>query len=242
MVTEASPPHVRRMIEQRGSPRVATACWAPDEQQLRAALAAQYGQITFIDDAIGEVLATLTDLGVRDDVAIMFTTDHGDMFGDHGLLLKHAVHYRALTRVPLMVQAPMVAAGHVARLASSADIAPTVLDLAEVPHYRGIQGYSLVGAGPHERSAVVVEEEHLFGIEALPAPINIRTLITDHARLTLYRGHGTGELYDHDTDPDELHNLFDRPEAAALQAEMTELLLHELIDLTDRGVSPWASA
>ncbi len=236
------PAHLRQMLDERGQPRVFSACWAPNERQLRATLAAQYGSIEFIDDAVGAIVAELDRLGLADEVAVVFTTDHGDMMGEHGLLLKHAVHYPALTRVPLFVHAPGVAAGVDHRLASSADIAPTVLDLARVGHFRGIQGRSLLCADTPPRRAVVVEEEHLFGIAGLPAPITIRTLITDDGRLTVYHGQGTGELYDHAADPDELHNCFGDPAAAAFQARMTEQLAYELVELADRGTRPWASA
>jgi arylsulfatase A-like enzyme len=65
-------------------------------------LALNYGNISFVDDGVGRVLATLRRLGLDDDTVVLFTTDHGDLLGDRGLLLKGGLHYRALTRVPFV--------------------------------------------------------------------------------------------------------------------------------------------
>lgn len=237
-----SPPHIRMMLAERGRPRVRTACWAPDEHQLRAALAAEYGLITFIDDAVGRVLETIDTLGLTDRVAVVFTSDHGDMLGDHGLMLKHAVHYRALTRVPLTLHVPGGPTGRTSALTSSADLAPTLIELAGLVPFRGIQGRSLVGDGGAGRTALVVEEEHLFGIRGLPAPIALRTLVTPEARLTIYERQPFGELYDRTVDPDERVNRWDDPAAAGLRAAMTERLVREMLGLADRGIAPRASA
>jgi arylsulfatase A-like enzyme len=245
---EGLPEHVQRILDARGRPGDRTYTWAPDEDQLRHSLAAEYGLISFIDDGVARLLARLDDLGLQDEVAIVFTSDHGDLFGDHGLMLKHGVHYAGLTRVPLSIRRPGAAPGRIADLTSSADICPTVLELAGVPAFRGIQGRSLV---PHlggqaatglDDRALIVEEEHPFGLLGLPAPVRIRTLLTRDARLTLYSGQRFGELYAHDDDPLELHNRWDDADAGGLRGALTERLARELLVLGDTGIAPIASA
>jgi arylsulfatase A-like enzyme len=233
--------HVAAMFAQRGRPRYPTAAWAPDETQLRASLAAQYGQVELLDDAIGRVLDTLVELGIEDEVAVVFTSDHGDMMGEHGLLLKHAVHYEACTRVPLLVHVPGAEPSCSRELVSSADIAATVLELADIAAPVGMQGRALLGGGTR-RDALVVEEEHLFGIEDLPGPIQIRSLVVDGHRLTHYQNGSGGELYIHDDDPEELVNRYDDPAYRSLRGELYQRLSEELVNLADRSRAPTAAA
>ena len=97
-----SPPHIRHMVANRGVPNEdPTMTFAADEEQFRRAAAAQYGLITLMDEQIGRVLAALEENGLAEDTIVVFTSDHGDLFGDHGLMLKHFSHYRAVTNVPL---------------------------------------------------------------------------------------------------------------------------------------------
>jgi arylsulfatase A-like enzyme len=220
--------------------------WAPDEEQLRRALAAEYGMITLIDESIGRILDAVDRLGLGERTTTVFTADHGDLFGDHGLMLKHFVHYDGVLRIPLAVRAPGGAAGRVRSLTSSADLAPTLLDLAGVAPYRGIQGLSLRplldGRAATLRSGLLVEEDQPFGVDGLPGPVRMRTLVTEDARLTLYADRPFGELYDRTSDPGEVVNLFDRPEGAALRGRLTEHLARELMDVADTGVRPAAAA
>ncbi|TQK70286.1 sulfatase [Nocardioides sp. SLBN-35] len=244
---DRSPEHVRQIVADRGRPAAdPTMTWSPTEEQYRHALAAELGLVSLLDDSIGRILGRLEDLGVADDTAVVFTADHGDLFGDHGLMLKHFVHYQGVTRVPLIVRSPDGDSGRSSALVSSADIAPTLLDLGGVPSYRGIQGTSLrslvEGRASAVRPRLLVEEDQPFGLPGLPGPVHIRTLLTEDARLTVYGGHDVRELYALDDDADETTNLADTLDGAALQARLTADLAAELIRLTDTGIRPAASA
>lgn len=244
---EQSPAHVRQMIAERGRPADdPTMTWSPTAEQYREALAAELGLIALMDDSIGRILGRLDDLGLADDTAVVFTADHGDMFGDHGLMLKHFVHYRAVTRVPLVIRMPGAATGRSDALVTSADLAPTLLDLGGLPHWRGIQGSSLVplldGQAEGIRSRLLIEEDQPFGLAGMPGPVRMRTLLTESARLTVYGRSGVRELYDHNSDPDELVNLADEIEGRELLHATTRDLADELIELADNGIRPPASA
>lgn len=241
------PPHIEAILERRGVPPVdPTLTWAPTEEQLRHALAAEFGALTFIDQSIGRVLDAVDRLGLADTTTVVFTSDHGDMFGDHGLMLKHFVHYDATTRIPLIVQLPGSSHQRVESLVSSADLGPTVLDLAGVKPYLGIQGQSLrpllEQTADTLRERVLIEEDQPFGIVGLPGPVRIRTLVTEHARLSIYANREFGELYDHSLDPEERTNLYAEPAAEPLKADLTAQLAQELIRLDDMGTAPVASA
>jgi arylsulfatase A-like enzyme len=245
-----SPPHVQAIAERRGRPATdPTMTWAPTAAQLREALAAEAGMLAMLDDSVGSILGALGRLGLAERTIVGFTSDHGDLFGDHGLMLKHFVHYDGVLRVPLVLHVPE-ANGRAGRrhpgLASIADLPATILDLAGVPGYRGIQGRSLgsvIGGGAEStRSRVLVEEDQPFGVPGLRAPARMRTLITDEARLTVYGNHAFGELYDRSADPDELVNRYDDPAAATLRSWMYEELTAELMEIAETGIAPVAGA
>ena len=79
---------------------------AGDHDLLREAIAATYGTIELIDDRVGRILAALDRLGQTDNTIIVFTSDHGDMMGDHGLMLKGYMHYRGTLAVPMVIVDP----------------------------------------------------------------------------------------------------------------------------------------
>ncbi|WP_347107782.1 sulfatase-like hydrolase/transferase [Paenarthrobacter sp. S56] len=242
-----SPEHIRTMVANRGTPNPdPTMTWAANEEQYRHAAAAQFGLITMMDEHIGRILEELERQGLAEDTIVVFTSDHGDLFGDHGLMLKHFVHYRAVTNVPLVIHVPGVTAGRSGALVSSADLAPTLLELTGSAAYRGIQGRSLVPLldrpGGRHRDAVLVEEEQPFGLPGLPGPVRMRTVITREGRLTRYFGTDVTELYDHRSDPDELVNRAGDPRFAELERRLLRSMLEEMAALADEGTAPTAAA
>lgn len=246
-----SPRHIRHMMAHRGEPGTdPTMTWAATAGQYRHAAAAQYGLITLMDEQIGRILNELEAQGLADETIVVFTADHGDLFGDHGLMLKHFSHYRAVTNVPLVVALP---AGPLDRtggtshaLVSSPDLVPTLMELTGAAPFRGIQGISfapiLHGGEDVHRSALLVEEDQPFGLPGLPGPVRMRTVLTDEGRLTRYFGAGEVELYDHALDPGELHNVAGHPEYAALERRLTEALVTQMAGLADEGIAPTAAA
>lgn len=234
--------HVRRLVDRRGTPDGPVNAWAPTEEQLRHALAVQYGAIEMIDEAVGRLMAGLHDCGLADRTMVVFTSDHGDLFGDHGLLLKHAVHYDAVVRVPLVLRAPGLPGGQVHDgLASTLDLTPTILDVLGRPGYVGLQGQSLVpalqGGEQGGRTSLLVEEDEVFGLDGLPGPIRVRTLLTsDGHRYTRFAGQSHGELFDRSDDPGELDNRFARDRA--LRADLDDVLVERLVEAADTSRRP----
>lgn len=242
-----SPAHIRHMMQHRGQPGSdPTMTWAANEQQYRQAAAAQYGLITLMDEQIGRILTELDNQGLSEDTIVVFTSDHGDLFGDHGLMLKHFCHYRAVTNVPMLIAIPGGTHQRSDALVSSPDLVPTLLELSGGPAFRGIQGRSLVpllrGETGEHRHALLVEEEQPFGLPGLPGPVRMRTVITSEGRLTRYFGTDATELYDHRTDPYELHNLAGSAEHADLENRLISVMLEEMAALADNGTAPTAAA
>jgi arylsulfatase A-like enzyme len=241
-----SPDYIKRMLADQGTPHLdPTMTWAPTEEQFRHALAAELGSIEFIDDSVGKILEALERNGQLENTVIVFTADHGDVFGDHGLMLKHFTHYNGVIRVPLILVIPGADSGEHSDLVSSADIAPTIVELAGVAPMPAVQGSSLVPItqgqpGPH--AALLIEEDQPFGIDGLPGPVRFRTIVTPQVRLTQISGQGVIEMYDRRTDPAELHNLVNSPAGADLRAEGTTAMLDEVVRLIDDSVVPFHAA
>ena len=190
---------------------------------MRAATAATYGMIEMIDDGVGRILRRLDELGATDDTIIVFTSDHGDMMGDHGLMLKAVMHFQGCLRTPMIVAAPGRAPGRSSSLAASIDLPHTVLELCGVPEHQGMQGRSLVSVMDDPAAAVRdtgLVEEDMPGSEVRGVmPIKTRTVVTDRYRYTR-DSNGFEMLYDLVDDPDELTNLAVGGRAPAAHAEV----------------------
>ncbi|MDW3217143.1 MAG: sulfatase-like hydrolase/transferase [Acidimicrobiales bacterium] len=184
--------------------------FGPTPEQAQAAIAATYGMVEAIDHGVGRILATLERLGTLDDTIIVFTSDHGDMMGDHGLIMKLAMHFEGCLRVPLVVRTPGGSGQRTSSLAAGVDLPATLLDLCGVAGQQGMQGTSLVPVLDDPtatvRDQVLVEDDFPSSKDSRPVPIKTRTLVTEQYRFTR-DSDGFEMLYDLDADPDELDNL-----------------------------------
>jgi arylsulfatase A-like enzyme len=173
----------------------------------------------------------------------LFTSDHGDLMGDHGLLLKGPFHYRGLIRVPFIWADPRAPGRKVCGgLSGTIDIAPTILARAEIAPYHGLQGRSLLplieGGAKNWRRALVVEEEQHAGVLGYDEPLRVRTYVTPRYRLTVYHGAEWGEIYDLEDDPHEQNNLWDSRNARDIRRELMEGLAYAQMALTDPSPLP----
>lgn len=242
------PPHVAWLRAQRDAAKAikhTPAAFACDEHEAREAIALNYGSIAHIDESIGRTLAALQQLGLADNTVVIFTSDHGDFLGDHQLLLKGPLHYQSLIRTPFIWADPAhPQAQRSQALCSTVDLAPTVLARAGVVGFNGMNGQVLPclpeGAGLAPRQGVLLEDEVqrvLFGFDTPP---RLRTLVTDRWRLTVYANAAWGELYDLDTDPHELANLWDDAGYARVRGDLMTQLVREMTRHGD--TSPYPSA
>ncbi|MBL0419037.1 sulfatase-like hydrolase/transferase [Ramlibacter sp. AW1] len=226
-----------------------TVGFAAREREAREALALTYGMISMIDDVVGRVLSRLQALGLDRDTVVIFTSDHGDFMGDHGLLLKSALHYQSLVRVPFIWAEPPgrgALGAATDALASTIDIPASVLARAGLAPFHGMQGRSLlpVLAGQVEavRDAVLIEEDGHAPTFGLSHPVRARTVVTASHRLTIYDQPGWVELVDLREDPHEMHNLVEDPRHAGAKARLFETLARELMMADDRAPFPMGRA
>jgi len=215
-------------------------------KECREIIALTYGMISLVDEQIGRIMATLDRLGLREDTIVIFTSDHGDMMGDHGVMLKGPMHYQGIVRVPFIWSDPALPEARRGAAfdgpAGTLDIAETVLDRVGIAAYNGMQGLSLLNAlyrgAPLPRPGVLVENEPVMFQFGRPRRFRLRTLLTGQWRITHSNDPALCELYDLDDDPLEERNLWDDPAAAAKRAELADQLLASMIDHADSSPLP----
>ncbi len=188
-------------------------------------IAVYYGMVSLMDKYIGRILDKLRELRLEEDTIVVFTSDHGHFFGQHGLTAKGAFHYEDLLRVPMIVSWPgNFPAGRMScALQSLVDFAPTVLKFAgtEIPREMTGADQSEVWLGTKKkaRDHAIVQNRHE------PTTIHLRTYINDTHKITVYYNRDYGELFDLENDPGEANNLWSDPEHAGLKCELIKKLL-----------------
>ena len=235
-------PQFKRMVAERGANKRGPFSFSPSLEQYQEATAIEYGSITHLDEGIGRLMAKLEELGVAGNTVIIFCADHGELGGDHGLILKFAAHYQATVQIPLLISAPGFTPGGTESLACLLDIGRTVLDLAGERPYIGMQGHSLrpvlQDGSAAVRNSVLVEEAYQADFIGLGTDHYMQSIVTAEHRLTVYFGSEMGELYDLVNDPLEINNLFDDPAAAELKTKLMGQLIQEMIAHRDLSRYP----
>lgn len=175
-----------------------------------------FAEISQLDAAFGRILEEMERLGLYDNTLIVFTSDHGEMAGAHGIFGK-GVMYEESLHVPLIINAPGQAEGTRRSMpVSTVDIMPTLLDYAGAQVESGFEGRSLRAALESQSVAqdrVVISEYHNFC-----ASTERWKLVTDRRRLVADRLHDIVE------DPFEQVNRLGEPACAEIQLELSQAL------------------
>ncbi|MHA7874255.1 sulfatase-like hydrolase/transferase [Roseivivax sp.] len=196
--------------------------WArPKDSELPWIRRAFYALCTHIDHQLRVVLGTLREEGLLNNTAILFTSDHGDMLGDHGLLAKR-VMYDMSARVPMILVPP---AGRRPELEGAlrddpvglADVMPTLCDLAGIPVPAGAKGRSLAMSGA---------DRPLYG-ECGEDNRATRMIRKGRHKLIWYPAGNRLQLFDLQADPREVRDLAGRSDHAALLRELSGRLAAE---------------
>jgi arylsulfatase A-like enzyme len=216
-----------------------------DDRGHRVMRATYYAMVDLIDEQVGRLLDALDRTGQRDETLVVFTSDHGELCGDHGMYTKGPFFYEPSVRVPLLVDGPGVASGRtVDDLVGLIDLAPTLLDTAGLDRPPGMQGRSLWpaldpdGADPIGRDAIYCEGYACAHVH----DVNSTMVRTDRYKLVRHHDPGDGELYDLHEDPDETHNRWDDPEYAGAKRELLVALSDRMaatVDPLPERAGPW---
>jgi len=198
---------------------------------------AQYwGLVTLIDNAVGRILRTLAECGLDDRTIVVFTSDHGDMMGDHAILAK-CVMYEEAVKAPLTIRVPWMSPRQVSGRISQIDLVPTLLELmgCQIPdhlegssraavvsgeesldgndvffEWNGSDGVRIPGSDEH-RKRLTGEETARFDVGPW------RTIVTSDGWKLNLSPVDQCELYDLNNDPFEQDNLFeDRSQAVRI--------------------------
>ena len=197
-----------------------------DPEDVRRLVGIYHGMVRFIDDALGQIMRALDELGLRENTIVVFCSDHGDFMGEHGMQCKGGVFYDCLTRVPLIISWP----GHLAGgqresgMVSLIDIVPTLLRLQGLDAPRSMQGRPLPAInGDRPRDAAFAEygaggPSFCMGdLERMPEPHGRRALIASlqwreaEGRRKMARTREWKYVHDPMGDRDELYDLVRDP-------------------------------
>jgi arylsulfatase A-like enzyme len=200
--------------------------------QVREVNALNAIEVELIDEAIGRVLATLDRRGLTDDVDVIFTSDHGELQGDFGLLFKGPYHVDGLMRLPLIWRParstnPEPAVVHAP--VSLVSLASTFLSAAGVaaPSWveSGVLPISDDEASERHFEATVTEwDSALFGIDVhVRSVVTAEHLYSEYLPGTMHDG-SEGELYDLRDDPLQRVNRFADPALASVRMALSERL------------------
>ncbi len=235
-----------------------------DEATFRKIKAVYYGQVSYSDWLMGEVMEALERTGRDKDTALFLLSDHGDYSGDFGLVEKWPSGLEdCLTHVPVIARAPGGRAGVVAgEMVELYDVMQTALDLAgtsaQHTHFARSLAPQMTGeAGDRERAAFSEGGYNVYEPQCFepagagggpyagkirlqneqPQTVSRSAMIRTRTHKLIVRPQGQSELYGYADDPQERNNLYGDSSMAAVQSDLQARLLDHFVDTT--GIAPW---
>lgn len=209
-----------------------------DAAAWRKLIAVYWGYVTMIDHQAGRLIEALKGHGLWDDTAVFFTADHGEFTGAHRLNDKGPAMYEDIYNIPGIARIPGAPAQVSDDFASLIDLNPTILELAGAPVPDLCDGTSLLpllhGADSGDTRDEIVAEFHGHHF-----PYSQR-MLRDRRHKLVHNPESVHELYDLETDPHELHNVYEAPAYAEVRRDLTVRLYRELLRRGDPAYT-WMS-
>jgi choline-sulfatase len=205
----------------------------------RKTVAVYRGFVTYIDHQVGRLIACLEEEKVKEDTLVIYTSDHGEMLGQHGLWHKMQAYEEAL-RVPLIISAPWIESKRrSSAMASLIDLAPTILSTAGINPPAHYEGADLTGT--FRGSDAIPSRKYVFSEHKPLGPfhgeVDLRMITDNHMKYIWNRG-DTDELYNLDEDRGELNNLIGHSQHHEKIAELCGELRLELRSWMERTQDP----
>ncbi len=199
------------------------------------------GEITLLDQQIGRLLATLDELNLAQNTLVIYTADHGDMCGAHGMIDKHYVMYDDVVRVPLIMRWPgVIPAGttQTAFVSSAIDLAATFCAAAGIPAPATFAGQELLsrltGATEETGRADIFSTYHgnQLGLYS-------QRMVRNRQWKYVWNATAEDELYDLEADPAEMVNVVGKPEHSSLLQQLRQRLVSWMEEIDDPLLNPW---
>lgn len=209
----------------------------PTPEQMQRLWAHYLGNVTLIDEKVGELLAALERRGYLQNAVVIFTSDHGECLGDHGLIQKWSV-YDVVTRVPTVIWSPKGRFGGgrtVDGLCQLFDLGPTILELAGLAPPEDFEARSLLPALEGEpwtpREHVFCEQAGDVSLTGAEYFLGVRSRAW---KLLYLKGSEEGQLFDLVNDPGEIRNLWDDPAHADRKRHLLDVIRDWMIESSYR--------
>ena len=230
------------------------------EHDHRLVRASCFAMCDLIDQQVGRMLDALKSTGQLENTIVIFMSDHGEMLGDHGIYLKGAHFYEPAVHVPLIVSQPgTIAPKRIPELIELTDLAPTLLDAADLATSPGMQGQTYwpllsdqisSNTFPHRKS---IYSEYYNAMPAKwaewrpglkdPAIGDHATMLrTDRYKIVVPHGENDGEMYDLHSDPSEKNNLWNQREHLETKVELLKMLTDRMaytVDPLPERIAVW---
>jgi choline-sulfatase len=191
------------------------------DEQVKIARAAYYGLVTFMDEQIGKLLSTLGDTRFGDNTLIIYTSDHGEMAGEHRMWWKSSF-YQDSVGVPLIFSLPgQFAEGRtIADVTSLLDIGPTLVDLAGGEPMFGARGHSLKDFLIGDENIPNWHNTAFAELGGLQGDSPARMIRRGDWKLNYYHGYDRPQLFNLESDPGEWNDLADDTTYSGIRDEL----------------------
>lgn len=240
---QAEDPRVRKTIvpvSADGHDAIASAHNDYDALEVKANY---YAMIMLIDDQFKRIIDTLRDTRQLDNTIIVYMSDHGELLGDHGLILKGCRFFEGLVHIPMIFSWPDRFQRNLQSdaLVESVDVAPTLLEAAGLPVPESMQGRSLMpiltgAADPHtHKSRVICEFKDAIGGPQHTDHSHGSMVFDGRYKSVVYHGHDIGEIYDLENDPGEFDNLWNQPQSRDLKSTLLKQHLDAMMATVSAG-------
>ena len=199
----------------------------------KTVIAKYWGMVSLIDYNVGRIIDALKKEGIYENTIIIFTSDHGELLGDHKLLFKGPFHYDSLIKVPFIMTwgSRLEANKKINKITQHIDIMPTILDYTGIDVPRGVQGKKIRNIIENDKDSNY--EYALIEYDTGEWGLKVKTIRSKEWKLTYYMSKEYGELYDLRNDPHEFYNLWNRNDYKDIREKLTIKLLHLLVETED---------
>ena len=210
------------------------------EREVREGIRHFWAYCTYLDDLFGQILQALEATGQTENTLVLYTSDHGDYAGEHGLFAKGIPAFRGAYHIPAVIRWPAGIRNpgrQVDAFVSEADFAPTFLELAGLRTERHFTGASL--------ASFLRDEQPSDWRDALHTQCNgVELYYTQRSVMTrdfkyVFNGFDQDELYDLCNDPDEMCNLANDPAYEGIKRAMCARMWRFAYEEDDTAINPY---